>query len=179
MKGIKIFKKPANTLLNDILVETPITQVGEPNTTNNSSNTRNVSKCSCIVTLLNNKMEVHICCVRTGSKVCIYSAQSSKSICSEHLSHLAQGNKSCNQTTTYKEGNLHNVCPCNRCKTTVDRIDTCNKEKEEDNQHTDADSYSKYFNCHSLQTKNLLNGNSTKPCYRGEVHKYVKEQPQN
>ena len=81
----------------------------------------------------------------------------------EYETHLFQSHIGCDESTTNEEGHLHNIGPCHRSKTTVDRIDTCNDEKQEHDDHTDADGDAKPLDSKTLKTEDLLDGQCTKP----------------
>ena len=125
------------------------------------------------MTLLNHQVEVHVLCMGTCGEVSINTSKSTKGITSKDGSHLIEGYISGDQTTTYEEGHLHDVCPCHGSQTSVNRINTSHDKKTEDDEHTDTDFKAKDADSQALQTKNLLNGQSTKPSYGCEVYEHI------
>ena len=88
---------------------------------------------------------------------------------------------SSNETTTYEECYLHNVCPCYRSQTSIDRIQTCDEEQDEDDCHTNCiHLHTAEIHIHICwQTQNLLDSKSTEPCYWCQVDEDIQEQPED
>jgi len=100
----------SETLLDDVLVEAPVTEVCEPYTTDYGSDTRYVSECACIVRLLDDEVEVGILGVFSCRESCVDILETLH--CSTVTGSL-ESEPCCDETTTDKEEHLHNVCPCN------------------------------------------------------------------
>ena len=115
----------SKTLLDDVLVEAPVTQVGKPHGTYNQDDTR---KCEVgiigdvgvqVCLTLNYKVEVAV----TGNVSQTFhnlTQSGDGTVNTKVRSNGLQSKESGDKTTTNQECNLHYIGPCNRCKTTVD-----------------------------------------------------------
>ena len=108
-------------------------------------------------------MEVCVVGVVACGEVGIDLAKCAHCVCIEYETHLFQGYIGSDESTTNEEGNLHNVGPSHRSKSAVDRIDTSNDEEQEHDDHADADGDAEPFDCKTLKSEDLLDGQCTKP----------------
>ena len=106
------------TFLDDVLVEAPVTEVGEPYAADHSRNTRHVGKCAFAVALLDDKVEVAVVEVVTGSEVVEDVAETGE--CSFSSAYSGECEERGDETAAHEEYNLEHVSPCHRCKSSVD-----------------------------------------------------------
>ena len=163
------------TLLDDVLVEAPVTEVCKPYSTHNSHNTRHICKSARIVRLLDDKMEVGVPGIFTSCKCRIYIPETFHS---STVSGSLEGEPGCDKTAAYKEKDLHNVSPGHRCKTAINRIYTSHNEEHHDNHHPHRNHRLSQSDVHSLKAEDLLDGKGAKPGNGSKVYEYIKEEPQ-
>ena len=100
----------SKTLLDDVLVESPVTEVCKPESTYESHETRYVCEGLRVVRFLDHKMEVGIVCILTCCKGCV---NVSETLESSTVSGSLESEERCDETTTNEEHHLHHVSPCN------------------------------------------------------------------
>lgn len=165
-------------LLSNVLIESPIRQVGKPNTAHNGRDAGDAVVSLRISTLGDNEMEVSFVFILIVVKE---HAQFAESLCegSPVAGYSLYGKVGCGQSSAHNEGELHHVCPCHRSHAAINGIDPGNEKEEYDDEHSDGNGHAANGDSQPLKTYNLLNGQRTEPRHGGEVDEYIEEYPQN
>ncbi len=155
----------ASPFLNDILVESPITEVRQPNTTDHGCNSGYVGKCLWGCATLGSQGESeHPGHAFPLSAPCTYfqmpPALHQRQVRLQFHSVL----KRCDQTAADEECYLHGRLSRQR-RRDLHKLNRHrrSKEKRNDDNHAELHSESADFNYGSLQTKNLLDGECAQP----------------
>ena len=167
------------SFLDDILVEAPVAEVGEPHAAHHGGDAGHVGEGIGIVALLYHEMEVYVLRVGTRGEVVKHFAQCAECVGAEHAGHLAEGHIGGDQTAAHEECHLHHIGPCHRGQTTVDGVDAGHEEESEDDEHPQGHLDAEDAHGHALQTEYLLNGKCAEPGHGGEVDEHVEEEPED
>ena len=164
-------------LLDDVLVEAPITQVGKPYATHDGGDAGHIGEAGRVVAFLDDQVEVCVVQMVAGGEVredVVQTAQDT-GVAADGL----EGEPGGDEAAAHQEGNLQDVRPGHGGKTAVDGVNTGNQEQGHHNDHAHGNAPAANHEHGALQAQDLLDGQGAQPGDGGKVHEHIQEQPQD
>ena len=93
--------------------------------------------------------------------------------------HGFEGEVGGDQTAANQADHLQHIRPGYRGQASIDGIDACDDEEQDDNQHPDGHCKVTELNSQSLESQDLFDSKRAQPGDGSQVHKDVQEQPQD